>query len=116
MPPIAVRSRLLLYQSTYSAVASSTLARLRQGPRGLISSVLYGPMVFSIIALSRGFTSLAGSIRQPVMRRELGTGWLIFGSYKSGLSTPVFRLSGFCARPRYVAAEAVAAMSGLLFY
>jgi hypothetical protein len=27
--------------------------------------LVYSPMVFSIISLSRGFTSLAGSIRQP---------------------------------------------------
>src|SRR6266700_76595 len=27
----------------------------------------------------------------------------IFGSYRSGLHTPALRLSGFCARPRYVA-------------
>ncbi len=45
--------RLVLYQSTHSAVASSTSARVFHEPRRLISSVLYSPMVDSLSALSR---------------------------------------------------------------
>src|SRR6266481_599649 len=50
---MAVCSRLVLNQSTYSAVASSTSASVFQGPSFLISSVLYRPIVDSISALSR---------------------------------------------------------------
>lgn len=35
----------MLYQSTYSAVANSRPVRCFHGPRGLISSVLYKPIV-----------------------------------------------------------------------
>lgn len=37
---------------THSAVANSTSSLLRQGPRGLISSVLYKPLIVSANALS----------------------------------------------------------------
>jgi hypothetical protein len=36
-----------LNQSTHSAVANSTCSTLRQGFRGLISSVLYNPLMVS---------------------------------------------------------------------
>jgi hypothetical protein len=40
-----------LNQSTHSAVASSTSSMVRQGLRGLISSVLYSPLIVSARAL-----------------------------------------------------------------
>src|SRR5690349_12667908 len=79
MPPIAVWSRLLLYQSTCSAVASSTSARLRRGPRGLISPVLHSP---GRALCQRLVTGVAGRAdggadagpRQRTLETELVTG------------------------------------------
>jgi hypothetical protein len=52
MSPQYSYRRRWLNQSTYSAVASSTVSRVRHGPRGLISSVLYSHLTVSARALS----------------------------------------------------------------
>src|SRR4051812_28226503 len=77
MLPIEECRRVVLNHSTHSAVASSTSARLRQDPRGLISSVLYRPICDSISALSSASptvpieASIPAVIRWAVKRKQV---------------------------------------------
>ena len=52
MSPQYPQRRRWWNQSTHSAVAYATASRVRYGPKGLISSVLYNPLIDSAKALS----------------------------------------------------------------
>jgi hypothetical protein len=57
-------------RKTHSAVASSTSAKLRQGPPVLISSVLYKPIVDSISALSSASPTVPTEASMPAVNSE----------------------------------------------
>jgi hypothetical protein len=50
--PMGSRSRVVFHQCTHDSVASSTSSMVRHGPRIVMSSALWSPMIDSATALS----------------------------------------------------------------